>query len=177
MFQTIGKEVDTDDFEYLYKKYSRLLKCIVSKVIFNKDDIEDCLQETFLYVIDHKEKLNNIQEDKIKNYLATICHGFAVNKYRKNQKEIVYDFDSETNEIIPIKENSDINELSLIIDNLSDKDRNFFYLTYIYGYTSEEIASLYGIKSSYVRKRLQISRDYLRRELTDYEQKEKEENK
>lgn len=171
MFQVIGKEVDTDDFEYLYKKYSRLLKCIISKIIFNKDDIEDCLQETFLYAIDHKTKLDNIQEDKVKNYLATICHGLAVNKYRKDQKEIVYDFESENINIIPVKEGVDTNELSLIIDKLSDKDRNFFYLTYIYGYTSEEIASLYGIKSSYVRKRLQISRNYLRRELTDYEQK------
>ena len=57
-------------------------------------------------------------------------------------------------------------ELMSVFDNtLNDEDKIFFYLKYIYGFTSLEIAQLYNVKDTYVRKRLQYCKEKLKKAL------------
>lgn len=52
----------------------------------------------------------------------------------------------------------DIAELKLVIDTLSDEYRNILYLTYIFGYKSKEIAQIYNMSDSNVRKKIQFAK-------------------
>lgn len=159
----------SENIERLYNKYYKLLCSVISKNIHNQEDIEDCVQESFLYFMKNYKKFYLSSEKETKNFLATIANGFSINKYKENIKrennncDAIEDLDTLLFDK-GVKEAS-LSELKIIIDQLSEKDKNFFYLTYIYGLKSEEIAKMFQIKPSYVRKRLQICREYLRKEL------------
>lgn len=166
--------MSSNKVEWLYKKYERLLISIISKHLDNQEDIEDCLQDVFVYFLQHKEKIKHSTHNQVKNYLATIANGMAINKYKRNMREIVVDDCENINDFNEYSSNDIFNsistsELASIIDKLNEKDKNFIYLTYIYGYNSEEISQMYGIKSSYVRKHLQRAKEFLRGELNEKE--------
>ena len=56
-------------------------------------------------------------------------------------------------------------DLNLVIDTLSDEYRNLIYLTYIFGYKSKEIAGIYGLTDSNVRKKIQFAKNEIRNKL------------
>ncbi len=100
--------------------------------------------------------------------MSVITEGFAISKYRKEKKHIntlstedvievdipYYDFDIYSKV-----------DLNLVIDTLSDEYRNLIYLTYIFGYKSKEIASIYGLTDSNVRKKIQFAKAEIRNKL------------
>lgn len=57
-------------------------------------------------------------------------------------------------------------------DVLDEESKVFFYLKYIYNYKSREIAEIYNVKDSYVRKKLQYAREKLKKNLRKGEQNE-----
>lgn len=173
MLITTSTENDQSiQIERLYMKHERLLKSVISKHLTNQEDIEDCLQDTFVYFLQNKHKIKHSTPKEIKNYLATIANGLAINKYKKSCKEVLVDEYEmyEGNELAMYSDavfnKASTNELFMLIEELDERDKNYIYLTYIYGYTSAEIAELYEVKSSFVRKRLERARTYLREELS-----------
>lgn len=173
MLITISTENNQNiQIERLYMKHERLLKSVISKHLTNQEDIEDCLQDTFVYFLQNKHKVKYSTSKETKNYLATIANGLAINKYKKNCKEVLVDEYEmyEENEFAMCNDavfnKVSVSELFMLIEKLDERDKNYIYLTYIYGYTSSEIAELYEVKSSFVRKRLERAKSYLRGELS-----------
>lgn len=173
MLITISTENNQNiQIERLYMKHERLLKSVISKHLTNQEDIEDCLQDTFVYFLQNKHKVKHSTPKETKNYLATIANGLAINKYKKNCKEVLVDKYEmyEENEFAMCNDavfnKVSVSELFMLIEKLDERDKNYIYLTYIYGYTSSEIAELYEVKSSFVRKRLERAKSYLRGELS-----------
>lgn len=173
MLITISTESNQSiQIERLYMKHERLLKSVISKHLTNQEDIEDCLQDTFVYFLQNKHKIKYSTPKETKNYLATIANGLAINKYKKNCKEVLVDEYEiyEGNEFAmcsdTVFDKASVSELFMLIEKLDERDKNYIYLTYIYGYTSGEIAELCEVKSSFVRKRLERAKSYLRGELS-----------
>lgn len=173
MLITISTENNQNiQIERLYMKHERLLKSVISKHLTNQEDIEDCLQDTFVYFLRNKHKVKHSTPKETKNYLATIANGLAINKYKKNCKEVLVDEYEmyEENKFAMCNDavfnKVSVSELFMLIEKLDERDKNYIYLTYIYGYTSSEIAELYEVKSSFVRKRLERAKTYLRGELS-----------
>lgn len=160
-----------DKFTSLYKKNFKLLYSIAKKHLSSKEDIEDCIQETFAYVVNNFHKIEHSSAKESRNYLATLVNGFAINKYKKESKysavsDIEVEHISQTTSTSFLLNNYSEKEISHVIDMLNETDKTYFYLTYIYGYSSKEIASMFNVKDSYVRKRLQLSKQFLRKELS-----------
>ena len=80
LFNTVS--TFSDDTTVLYKKYHKLLISIISKKLSSQEDIEDCLQDTFVYFLQNQNKINNSNNKEVKNYLATIANGFAIKRYK-----------------------------------------------------------------------------------------------
>ena len=59
-------------------------------------------------------------------------------------------------------------ELKLAIDTLNDESQNLLHLTYIYGYKSHELADMFGLSDSNVRKKLQFAKHKLKLQLEVY---------
>lgn len=160
-----------NEFEKLYKKYYKLLYSVINSKIDNIDDIDDCIQETFLYYYEKYDGKNNKYSKKeTKNLLATIANGYAIQKIRKNSHSVDAGDDLDVLNFQKEITFSDINasELAILIDEeLEEEERNFLYLTYIYGYKSHEIGEMYGLTPDYVRKHIQLAKTKIREKLNN----------
>lgn len=158
---------EKEKFNQLYDEYRDLLYWIAVKRTNSIEDAEECVQETFFYVAKHFDKIGDIHSKRTKCYLSTIVTGFAIDVYNNSVtanaalSDVGYDFDGT-------KYFEKFNEIELlsVFDNVLDEESKvFFYLKYIYGYKSSEMAELYNVKDTYIRKKLQRAKEKLRENL------------
>lgn len=161
----LNTEQEKDNFKKLYSLYKNLLFWIARSKTNSDEDAEDCVQETFAYVAKHFDKIDCIESNRTKCYLATIVEGFAIDIYNKVQKESDIYFSSSLSTDNNFGEYNKIELLSVFEKTLNEEDKVYFYLKYIYGYSSSEIAEIYDVKDTYVRKRLQYSKEKMRKAL------------
>lgn len=167
----IDNDDDKERFRLLYNKYKGLMAHIVLQRLDSQEDIEDVLQESFFYIAKNFNKIGDINSSQTKCFIAVITEGYAISKYRKdkNNLNIVSLDDAETNSMADDFDNYSSSELKMIIDSLSDEYKNLLYLKYVFGYKSREIADIYGITDSSVRKKLQFAKAEIRNKLKGVE--------
>ncbi|WP_298654036.1 sigma-70 family RNA polymerase sigma factor [uncultured Eubacterium sp.] len=161
----LNTEQERENFKKLYRQYKNLLFWIARSKTNSDEDAEDCVQETFAYVAKHFDKIDCIESNRTKCYLATIVEGFAIDIYNKVQKESDINFSSSLSTDNNFGEYNKIELLSVFEKTLNEEDKVYFYLKYIYGYSSSEIAEIYDVKDTYIRKRLQYSKEKMRKAL------------
>lgn len=151
----LDTQAEKDEFLKLYDKYKNLLYWIAFQKTNNIDTAEECVQETFHYVAKHFDKIDDVESKRTKCYLSVIVNGFAVDVYNKSLKSDAESKDFENTSAEYFDNLSKI-ELQSVFDNvLDDESKIFLYLKYIYHYKSKEIADMYGVKDTYVRKKIQ----------------------
>lgn len=162
----LDTQEEKDSFLELYDTYKDLLYWIALKKTNSIEDAEECVQETFFYVAKHFDKIGEIKSKRTKCYLSTIVTGFAIDIYNNFQKsELISNDDNELRDI-EYFENFEKVELTAAFDDILDEESKlFFYLKYIYNYKSSEIAEIYNVKDSLVRKKLQYAREKLKQYL------------
>ncbi len=157
---------EKEKFIELYDTYKDLLYWIALNRTKNIEDAEECVQETFFYVAKNFEKIDEVNSKRTKCYLSTIVTGFAIDIYKDSQKIDVNLNDDDDLKDIEYFENFEKVELLAAFDKLLDEESKIFlYLKYIYEYKSSEIAEIYNVKDSYVRKKLQYAREKLKQNL------------
>ena len=157
---------EKEKFIELYDTYKDLLYWIALNRTKNIEDAEECVQETFFYVAKNFEKIDEVNSKRTKCYLSTIVTGFAIDIYKDSQKIDVNLNDDDDLKDIEYFENFEKVELLAAFDKLLDEESKIFlYLKYIYEYKSSEIAEIYNVKDSYVRKTLQYAREKLKQNL------------
>ena len=166
----LDTQAEKEKFKELYEQYKDLLYWIALKKVNNIEDAEECVQETFFYVVRNFDKIKDVNSKSTKCYLSTIVTGFAIDIYNNANKIDVVSSDDHNNvwcnDLPDLKyfENFDEFELASIIKKVLDEEsRVFLYLKYIYGYKSSEIASIYNVNDTYVRKQLQYARIKLKK--------------
>lgn len=160
----IETQNDKEKFIELYDTYKDLLYWLAFNRTNSEQDAEECVQETFFYVAKHFEKIGDVHSRATKCYLSTIVTGFAIDVYNKSKKFSTLSI--EDNSIYSIEDFNAFDKLELLsaFDKFLDEESKvFLYLKYIYGYKSAEIAEMYRVKDSYVRKRLQYAKEKLRK--------------
>ena len=164
----IDSESDKEKFTELYNTYKDLLYWIALRKTNSVEDSEECVQETFFYVAKHFEKISDVKSKRTKGYLSAIVTGFAIDIYNNSKKVNTVSLDDGDSADIQYCENFEKTELLTAFDNILDEESKiYFYLKYIYKYKSSEIAEIYKVKDSYVRKRLQYAKEKLRKYLEE----------
>lgn len=164
----IDSESDKEKFTELYNTYKDLLYWIALRKTNSVEDSEECVQETFFYVAKHFEKISDVKSKRTKGYLSAIVTGFAIDIYNNSKKANIVSLDDEDSADIQYYEDFEKNELLTAFDNVLDEESKiYFYLKYIYKYKSSEIAQIYKVKDSYVRKKLQYAKEKLRKHLEE----------
>ncbi len=165
----LDTQTDKDKFKELYDTYKDLLYWIALKRTNCNEDAEECVQETFFYVAKHFEKINEVNSKQTKIYLSTIVTGFAIDIYNHSNEIEILEIDNP-DEIADLKYFESFHKIELltVLDKVLDEEcRVFFYLKYLYNYKSKEIAEVYKVKDSYVRKKLEYARRKLRKQLEE----------
>lgn len=78
-------------FEEIYEKYWKLAYSIALKVLRNEADAEDVVQQTFLYLFCHLEKVGDVDSPSTKAYIAKTAEHRAIDIIRAKQRFVSLD--------------------------------------------------------------------------------------
>jgi RNA polymerase sigma-70 factor, ECF subfamily len=136
-------------------KYYNELLYFAQKLIGNKDEARDLIQETYSRAIAIKEKINIANE---RAYLYKIAKNLAIKESLEKQKlervafeEQIHFQASEHPEELLIQEEQEVAFMS-IVNDLPARAKEAFILHTVDGYTRKEIARMMAITPNAVEK-------------------------
>ena len=155
------------------KKYGRYCRYIAYQILFNDEDAEEVLNDTYLKV------WNTIPPNRprlLKPYIGMICRQLALDLYKmlhaeKRGGRVAAVFD-EMDECVPVTQGGDIEAetalsdiLERFIRALPERTRRIFIRRYFYMSSVSEIAADYRMKESGVAMLLLRTRNKLKKFL------------
>jgi RNA polymerase sigma-70 factor (ECF subfamily) len=148
----------------LYKLYSKAMFNVCYRMLRNREEAEDMLQESFTEAFD---KLSSYRyESTFGAWLKQITVNKCINEIKRKKVELTFFDDIEPLDMET--EEPDVNEPALTVDkvkkameNLPAGSRMIFSLYLLEGYDHSEIAQILNIhestsKSQYMRARLRV---------------------
>lgn len=167
-------------FERLYKETIKFSYRVAYAFIKNEDDIEDALQNSYMYVARYIKDLRD--PGSFESWLSTIVRNECRKHIAKEKKvsdifaSVISskEFELLSEESIPVDlmEKSEVIEsVRLIVDKLSDEKRACIMLYYFEQNTLPEIAEILGVPEGTVKSRLYNGRKILEKELKKLQKK------
>jgi len=175
---------DHISFEALVKRYEKKIYNLAYRIMGNKEDASDVLQETFL------QAFKNLASFKGKAKFSTWIYRIAVNiclmRKRKEKKMLTFSLDvpiltKEEDEIrrdlsedwsknpLATLENKELRKtLSNAVDLLPEEYRTVFLLKGLNGLSNQDVARVLRISLPAVKSRLHRARLFLRDKLSQY---------
>lgn len=164
--------IDVEDnkfkFEKIYNTYKKTMFYVANDILKDYAQAEDAVHTSFIKIIKHLDKIDEIHCNKTKGFIVTIVKNTAIDEYRKFKREkekVEKVIDSQV-----LKENKEIEAISDIevaMLELPDKYKNVFSLKYAQGLNDEEIANILNIKQATVRSRISRGKDKLKEILEE----------
>lgn len=160
------------DVAALATEYSPILYRVAFSVLRNAVDAEDAVQETFLRVLRHREKLGEIQNMRV--WLVRIAWNMALDRKRRQKAMPLED---EAAQLMDAVASGELRaDAALIaaqgqarilqaIDCLPRKEREVLLLSAMEELATAEIAAVLSVTESSVRSRLFRARQRLRERL------------
>jgi RNA polymerase sigma-70 factor (ECF subfamily) len=149
---------DDEALKLFYSVYSNLVYSIAYRILSNRHDAEDCLQQAFVRVWKSAADYNPLQAEPI-TWLSFIARNAAIDLLRKRSRGPVLLSDLDTPPSEPI--HTAASEASLERDNitfcmaaLSSEQREALSLAYNQGCTQSEIAAAMRIPLGNVKNHL-----------------------
>ena len=159
-------------FDAIYERYGKRLYGFVLRYIKQESDAEEIVQEVFLKIWESRDKIDTYAS--FDSFLFTIAYNTTISLLRKRINEKKYldqlqyrqqivDSEEITNEI-HFKE---INEqLTLLLDQLTPRQREIFRLSREQGLTHEEIAQNLNISRNTVKNHLVTALAFLKSRIS-----------
>lgn len=176
-----AKQGDKAALSELVNRYSERIYNLALRILRNKEDAEDVLQETFLAVV---EKLHTFDgRSSFFTWIYRIATNASLMRLRK--KKLIFqnlvdndDFQEtvESRVFIDWSQDPSLNvfdeevkrRIDEAVNKLSDIYRSVFILRDIEGLSIKETSEILGITEENVKIRLRRARQYLRDHLSDY---------
>jgi len=176
------------EFEDIAMEHIDSLYSMAIRLVFNKEEAEDLVQETYLKAY---RFFNTFQKGtNIKAWLFKILRNTFINKYRKTvnlPSEILYEDVESVNSNLSYKQESDSGELTdtleskyielgnlmeddvkQAIDSLSIEYREAILLSDVEGLSYQEIAEIANVPIGTIKSRLNRGRKLLQKKLWEY---------
>ncbi|MCM8809851.1 MAG: sigma-70 family RNA polymerase sigma factor [Candidatus Omnitrophica bacterium] len=176
-----AKSGDNKAFEELVRRTQNKIYNLGLKILGNKDDAADLLQETYIKAY---ESLPNFEgKSSFYTWLYKIATNFALMKLRKEKYKKIsideikqasngnYKFeisDWSNNPHIQYKNEELKDILNEAINSLPPKYKTIFILHDIDGLSISEISEILSLSISTIKTRIHRSRLYLREKLSEY---------
>ena len=136
---------DKESFDFIVKRYMKLLISFIMGYVKNLDVAEDLAQDTFLYVLINKKEYDF--KYTLKTYLYTIAKCRAINYLKKNNRSVsfegqyvnIIDTENLTNSLIQ-KENRE--QIRNAIKKLKKDYQMVIYLKDFQGFKHKEICKI-----------------------------------
>jgi len=154
---------DREMFTSVYEQYHTKMEQVAIRILGRQHDAEDAVQNSFMQVIRHFQKIYTIPCEELPFWLISIVKNEALMILRKRTREI------ETEELEPILEpesTEDItgyHELVSLFQKLPETFRAVLEMKILLEYTEKEIAEHLNITETAVSTRVSRGRKLLRK--------------
>ncbi|MFA7506956.1 MAG: RNA polymerase sigma factor [Bacilli bacterium] len=135
---------DEEAFRIIYDDTKNAVFGIIISVVKDRNLAEDVMQDTYIKMI--KSIRIYKRNGKFINWLLTIAKNQAIDYYRKRDKEVLLDYNDETNEPL-LKDDNNFTfslETNRLLDLLSDIEREIVILKIVNDFKFREIAEFVG---------------------------------
>lgn len=148
-------------FVLIYEQYHKRMERVALRILEKQHDAEDAVQNAFLQVIHHFEKISTIPCEELPFWLISIVKNEALIILRKKKKVVLLeDWDAVENGVSGITE---YEELVDLFARLPDTYRAVLEMKYLLGYSYKEISVRLGISETAVNTRASRGRALLRK--------------
>lgn len=165
------KKGDVLAFDAVYAKYCRRLFGFVLKYVKQKDDAEEIVQEVFVKIWESRHKIDVYAS--FDSFLFTIAYNSTISLLRKRvtekkyieflisqQQEYIVDDSSVEMQFNELNEN-----VQLLLNELTPRQKEVFQLSRVEGLTHEEIAIKLNISTNTVKNHVVTALSFLRKRL------------
>ncbi|MGL5347726.1 MAG: RNA polymerase sigma factor [Peptostreptococcaceae bacterium] len=148
----IDCEEDRDKFELIYKEYKKTMFYVAKGILQNDHNAEDAVSLSFIKIIKHLDKINEVNCHKTKGLIVIIVKNTSIDLYRKIKKEREHIHSiEEKDELFENIEFEVENSVQEAILKLPSKYRDIFFLRYCHQLEYDEISKFLDIKESTIR--------------------------
>lgn len=162
----LESEQDRDRFTALYDQCNERIEQTAMRLMKNQHDAEDAVQNTYIQIIRHFEKVYEIPCDELPFWCISIVKNEAYMLLRKKQKTVpLEDWDAAISDADLI---SDYEGIVKLFRRIPEAYRAALEMKLLLDYSGKEIAQHLGISESAVNTRISRGRALLR-ELAEKE--------
>ena len=162
---------DRAAFTEMYERYSRLLWCAAMDILHDESLAEDAVQEAYISVIGHMDKVRSVNSPQTKKFLVTVARNKAIDIYRSRSRHPSPSIDDE--DFPEIASGEDILDEIILRESiegikealrlLPPMQRTMLEYRYLHGYSEKEVAELLGLPP----KRVNVAVFRARRKLQE----------
>lgn len=168
--QTIESREDRRLFEQLYDKYKRLMLSAARQVLGNWADAEDAVHQAFVYIAGDMGRIKKIESGKRKAFLLLITEHKALDILRQNSRTVPLG-DPDNFPGLPLKVPEEDSPAAALAA-LNARYREVILLRYDYGYSTREIAKMFGLRTESMQRLLTRAKKALAKKLAEMEGEE-----
>ena len=160
LLAALESEEDKRRFTKLYEENHVRAEQTALRILRDPHDAEDAVQNAFLQVIHHFDKILEIPCKKLGFWIISIVKNEALMILRRKQKELLQeDWDTFSADV---SDPTSYNELVQLFSQLPPTYRAALEMRLINGYSGKEIKQHLGISESAVNTRISRGRELLR---------------
>lgn len=151
LLAALESDEDKQKFTEIYELYHAQMEQTAIRILKDQHDAEDAVQNAFMQIIRHFEKIYEIPCEKLPFWIICIVKNEATTILRKNKRIVqLENWDSFTVEAEDI---TDYQELVHLFSRLPESYRAVLEMRILLGYTGKEIARYLDISESAVNTR------------------------
>jgi len=157
------RKKDDEAFSYLYEHYSGALYGVIKQIVGDAELGNDVLQETFVNIW---RRIDSYDESKgrLFTWMLNVARNAAIDKtrskgFQQSQRQIPLDGEAVQPSVRPGIDDYGLKKLIL---KLKDEQRLLIDLSYVQGYTHEQIATALHIPLGTVKTRIRSALTQLR---------------
>jgi len=158
--------IERDAFEFVYKRWKKLMLNKAYGILRDYDLAQDAVSEAFIRLYKNMHKLDDLESGKTAAFLVMIVRNISITMYNKRARvqtddistlEKADDYNLENSVISSL----DTGELQKLIGGLSDELKTPFLLKYAYDYSLKEISKMMQISENNVAVRIHRAKNKL----------------
>ena len=167
-------QAEKDHASALFEAHHKAMFFEARQVLNSHEDAEDAVQEAFIIIHGHLNKLEDITCHKTRSFVVIVAKNIARNMIRKRKRatlvsldEMPYELPSEGDEVF---EGIEVEAILSAIHDLPELAREVLLMKYRHHCTDKELADIMGIRYDTAHKRIERARALLTRKLVKHEQ-------
>ena len=178
---TVTTDSEREFLEALYSDYGDKMYRAAYKILENRHDAEDTVQDTFIKICENIDRFLPLSGDELTLLIIVCVRNTARDLLRRRAVALRHTVDEPTDEdgdLIPhtipdpdgdvldkVVRDETVRETAALIDSLPEAQRDVIVLKYRYDMREKEIARLLGISETAVSSRIMRAKERIKKQL------------